>query len=108
MSLTQRNCLTDFGYLLPLNCLLIAHLFREDNPQCLEGRTTELQILTLGFVPDDYILLNLHGNTRCQMVVQTVKNLLAMQETWIQSLSWENPLENGMATHSSILAWRIP
>jgi len=42
------------------------------------------------------------------MVVQTVKNLLAMQETWIQSLSWENPLENGMATHSSILAWRIP
>ena len=42
------------------------------------------------------------------MVVQTVKNLLAMQETWILSLSWENPLEKGMATHTSILAWRIP
>ena len=41
------------------------------------------------------------------MVVQTVKNLLAMQETWILSLSWENPLEKGMATHTSILAWRI-
>ena len=32
----------------------------------------------------------------------------AMQETWVQSLSWEDPLEKGEATHSSILAWRIP
>ena len=38
---------------------------------------------------------------------QLVKNLPAMQETWVQSLSWEDPLEKGMATHSSILAWRI-
>ena len=37
-----------------------------------------------------------------------VKNLPAMQETWVQSLSWEDPLEEGMATHSRILAWRIP
>ena len=37
-----------------------------------------------------------------------VKNLLAMQETWAQSLGWEDPLEKGKATHSSILAWRIP
>jgi len=37
-----------------------------------------------------------------------VKNLPAMQETRIQSLGWENPLEKGMATYSSILAWRIP
>ena len=37
-----------------------------------------------------------------------VKNLPAMQETWVRSLGWENPLEKGMATHSSILAWRIP
>ena len=36
------------------------------------------------------------------------KNLPAMQETWVQSLGWEHPLEKGMATHSSILAWRIP
>jgi len=34
--------------------------------------------------------------------------MLAMQENWIQSLGWEGPLEKGMATHSSILAWRIP
>ena len=37
-----------------------------------------------------------------------VKNLPAMQETQVQALGWEDPLENGMATHSSVLAWRIP
>ena len=42
------------------------------------------------------------------LVAQTVKNLPAMQETWVRSLGWEDPLEKGKATHSSILAWRIP
>ena len=42
------------------------------------------------------------------LVAQVVKNLPAMWETWIRSLGWENPLEKGTATHSSILAWRIP
>ena len=37
-----------------------------------------------------------------------VKNLPTMCETWVQTLGWEDPLEEGMATHSSILAWRIP
>ena len=37
-----------------------------------------------------------------------VTNLPAMQETWVQSLGWEDPLEKGVATHSSVLAWRIP
>ena len=37
-----------------------------------------------------------------------VRNLPAMQETWVQSLGWEDPMEKGMATHSSIPAWRIP
>ena len=41
-------------------------------------------------------------------MAQMVKNLPAMQETWIQSLGWEDLLEKGTATHSSILAWRIP
>ena len=41
-------------------------------------------------------------------VGELVKNLPAMQETWVLSLSWEDPLEEGMATHPSILAWRIP
>ena len=42
------------------------------------------------------------------IVAQLVKNLPAMRETWVQSLGWEDPLEKGKATHSSILAWRIP
>ena len=41
-------------------------------------------------------------------MAQTVKNLPAMQEIWVQSLGREDPLEKGMATHSSILAWRTP
>ena len=40
-------------------------------------------------------------------VAQTVKNLPSVQETWIQTLGWEDPLEKGMAIHSSILAWKI-
>ena len=41
-------------------------------------------------------------------VAQTVKNLPAVQETWVPSLGWEDPLEEGVATHFSVLAWRIP
>ena len=42
------------------------------------------------------------------LVAQLVKNPLAMQETWVRSLGWEDTLEKGKATHSGILAWRIP
>ena len=42
------------------------------------------------------------------LVAQLLKNLRAMQETWVESLDWEDSLEKGKATHSSILAWRIP
>ena len=42
------------------------------------------------------------------LVAQLVKDPPAMQETWVQSLGWENPLEKGKATHCSIVAWRIP
>ena len=56
----------------------------------------------------------MHGGTKASiiyvwasLVAQMVKNLLAMQETWVRSLGWENPLEKGMATQSSIFAQRI-
>ena len=45
---------------------------------------------------------------RASLVAQRLKRLPAMQETWVQSLGQEDPLEEGMATHSTILAWRIP
>ena len=52
-----------------------------------------------------YLLLSsLHGT----LVAQMVKNLPAMKETWVRSAGREDPLEEGMATHSSILAWRVP
>ena len=50
----------------------------------------------------------LRGVTGSSLVALMVKNLPAMQETWVQSLGWEDLLKEGMATHSSILAWRIP
>ena len=42
------------------------------------------------------------------LVAQLVKNPPAMLETWVQSVGWEDPLEEGKATHSSVLAWRMP
>ena len=58
-------------------------------------------------MPPRVIWTMLHGLS-ASLVVQTVKNPPAMWETWVQSLGWGEPLEEGMATHSSILAWRIP
>ena len=52
-------------------------------------------------------LSDFHFHFWASLVAQLVKNLSAMQETWVQSLGWEDPLEKGKATHSSILAWRI-
>ena len=49
-----------------------------------------------------------HGSIWTSLVAQTVKRLSTMQENWVRSLGQEDPLEKGMATHSGILAWRIP
>ena len=48
------------------------------------------------------------GLSWASLVAQLVKNLPAVWETWVRSLGWEDPLEKGKTTHSSILAWRIP
>ena len=50
----------------------------------------------------------LHPTNGASLVAQMVKNLSAMQEIWVRSLGQEDPMEKGMDTHSSILAWRIP
>ena len=49
-----------------------------------------------------------HHSFRAPLVAQMIKSLLAMWETWVRSLGWEDPLKEEMATHSSILAWEIP
>ena len=53
-------------------------------------------------------LIKLSSNSRTSLVAQTVKRLPAMRDTWVRSLGQEDPLETAMATHSSILAWKIP
>ena len=68
-----------------------------------------------GGLPDPGIKLASHVSCigrwvlyQASLVAQRVKKPPAMQETWVQSLCWEDPLEKGKATHASILAWRIP
>ena len=59
------------------------------------------------YVNSGYVRVTLSLNW-ASLVAQTVKNLPGMQETWVQSLGWEDTLEKGVAAHSSVLAWRIP
>ena len=60
---------------------------------CQENQTSKFGVLRI---------------TRACLVIHMVKILPAIRETWVRSLGWEDPLEEGMATCSSILAWRIP
>ena len=62
-------------------------------------------LIRVPFKPE-FVLANLHF--RASLVAQRLKHLLAMLETWVRSLGWEDPLEKEMATHSSILDWEIP
>ena len=86
----------------PLNGSLVAQLVK--NPTAMQetglipglGRSTDEGI--------DYPL----QYSWASLILQMVKNLPSMKETWVQSLGWEDPLEKGTATHSSILTWRIP
>ena len=62
----------------------------------------------LSFSGEPGELRRCHDTRGASLVAQTVKSLPAVQETQVRPLGWEDPLEKGMATHSSILAWRIP
>ena len=88
------------------------------NLECMRKQT--IQKASWGWeVPHTFWILTVSQNIPCllwlfmlsygaSLMAQTVKNLPAMRETWVQSPGWEDPLEKEMATHSSILAWRIP
>ena len=81
------------------------HLFR-----CKEGSqalSAEAPTLMGPSAPTSLLEQDLRDVYWAPLVVQLVKNQPAMQETWVQSLGWEVPLEKGKATHSSLLAWRI-
>ena len=70
----------------------------------LQYESFELILSTTALVPNKDRILRYWAS----LVAQLVKNPPAMRETWVQSLGWEKPLEKGKATHSRILAWRIP
>ena len=72
------------------------------------GKTIALTIQTFVSKVMSLLFNMLSRLVRASLVAQLVKNPPAMWETWVQSLGWEDPLEESMATHSSILAWRIP
>ena len=79
--------------------------------QCMESDHYRVIPLGLAYLAarlnkmDGLMLLCCHQGS---LVSQMVKNLPAVQEIWVGSLGWEDPLEKGMGTHSSILSWRIP
>ena len=54
-----------------------------------------------------YLFISILNSDKASLIAQSVKNLPAVQETWVRFLGWEDPLVKEMATHSSILAWRI-
>ena len=66
------------------------------------------QFVVIYTAKDGEALYSQQKQDRELTVAQMVKNLPVVQRTWVQSLVWEDPLERGMATHSTVLAWRIP
>ena len=80
-------------------CLQRKHL-----PLEYEQNWLELTLLNSSYV----ILFNDNHPTRASLIAQSVKNLSAMQKTWVRSLGQDDPLEKEMAAYSSILAWRLP
>ena len=93
----------DFLCHLPLNqASLVAQLVK--NPPTLQETLAQFLDREVPWRRYSYPL----QYSWASLVAQMVKNPPAMQETWVRSLSWEDPLEEGMATHSSILAWRMP
>ena len=79
----------------------------DQNFQVKEGQEVDTQkytVLWTQVCPFDIS----YTHNQASLLAQMVKNLPAMWETWVLSLGWEDPLEEGMATHSSILPWRMP
>ena len=79
---------------------------RQQTRSCLQCRRPRFDFC-IGWFPGEGIGYSLQYSWG-SLVTQVVKNPPAMQETWVRALGWEDPLEKSTATHSSILAWRIP
>ena len=104
----EQNCLTD----MPNNLLELVFEYYLGFPHSSAGKESTCNawdpgsILGLGRSPGEGIGYLLQYSW-ASLLAQSVKNPPAMKESWVRSLGWEDPLEEGIATHSSILAWRI-
>ena len=77
-----------------------------DSSECTEDERSFMSVLPLSALCTEF---SIRMGAMCEAaVIICAKNLPTMQETWAGSLGWEDPLEKGMVTHSSILTWRIP
>ena len=72
----------------------------------INRKVTCFIIFCMFFFTNFFCIYTSNVHIHASLVAQMVKNLTILQKTWVWSLSWEEPLEEGMATHSSILAWR--
>ena len=79
-----------------------------ENLTPLTGGGTASNPYELRLVEANVYMKSIHYLATSKFIAQSVKNLPAVQETWVQSLGWEDPLEKEMAIYSSILAWKIP
>ena len=93
---------------LALNGILYT-AFKFKSPSHIQELLVHVAKLSGKFMLNRFIILNCLGiSTRASLVAHMVKNPPTVQEIWVQFLSQEDPLEKEMATHSSILAWKIP
>ena len=74
----------------------------------VQSHSTGVAIVHRDASPSRLFSMHIQTRMRASLIAELVKNLPVMQETWVQFLGWEDPLERGKATHFSILAWRIP
>ena len=84
----------------------------EKDKYCVTSSIAELKMIEMNLLIKQTHRLNefmvTEGKERTSLVAQMVKRLPTMRETWVQSLGWEDLMEKEMATHSNILAWKIP
>ena len=91
----------------PRSSTFTGQVWRKQRPQCIL-RPFCLRLTPPLSITYTYQHGKLTNELRASLAAQLVKNPPALRETWVRSLGWEDPLEKGTATHSSVLAWRIP
>ena len=104
---SQKAALTEY-HIEPNNHIASEHPFSIYFRVFCSCLPHEKCVLAISYSRDDDEIAGTYYGLWSSLVAQLVKNLPEMRKTWVRFLGWEYPLEKGKATHSSILAWRIP